>query len=404
MEINVKNHVNTNRAALHRGFVSLEVLGALVIVAMAGLFGAEKYSDYLDEQEWVVAARHASQFNEAAKQYIADHRDELFNQALPYRITPSLLIKNGYLQQGFAEKNGLGQQYVTGVVKNSAKGQPALQALTCSVQGDALSEKGMRRIAAQITGMGGFVDEKNIATGAYGGWTSQPRDFGLDCRHGHIAIALSPEILGSVLQESDRLYRFQVKHKPELNRMHTHIDMGGYNLNNANTVNAKKGIYSEEINAGGNIKTQGGWLITQHGKGWLNEAHGGGFYMNDNDWIRSVNNKGIYTGGQLKGGTVRADGRLSVGEFLQLDGTAQPGWGCSPNGLVGRTPEGALLSCQNGRWTSGASLQQRECKQMGNWGGRDFREYRCPVGWYAAGLKFVGHQREESAYVITCCK
>ncbi|WP_290605629.1 shufflon system plasmid conjugative transfer pilus tip adhesin PilV [Arsenophonus sp. ENCA] len=127
--------------------------------------------------------------------------------------------------------------------------------------------------------------------------------------------------------------------------------------------------------------------------------------MNDNDWIRSVNNKGIYTGGQLKGGTVRADGRLSTDEFLHLGekNAVQPGWGCSPNGLVGRTPEGALLSCQNGRWTSGASLQQRECKQMGNWGGRDFREYRCPVGWYAAGLKFVGHQHEESAYVITCC-
>lgn len=201
----------------------------------------------------------------------------------------------------------------------------------------------MRRIAAQITGMDGFVDEKNIANGAYGGWTSQPRDFGLDCRHGHIAIALSSEILGSVLQESDRLYRFKVKHKPELNRMYTYIDMGGNNLNNTNAVNAKNGHYSEEINTGGNIKTQGGWMITQHGKGWLNEAHGGGFYMDDNDWIRSVNNKGIYTGGQLKGGTVRADGRLFTGEFLQLDGTAQPSWGCNPNGLVGRTPEGALL-------------------------------------------------------------
>ncbi|ATW34833.1 hypothetical protein BJP43_10640 (plasmid) [Candidatus Williamhamiltonella defendens] len=181
----------------------------------------------MDEQEWGVAARHASQFNEASKQYIADHRDELLlNQPLPYRITPSLLIKNGYLQPGFAEKNSLGQQYVTGVVKSRQKNAPALQALTCSVQGETLSEKGMRRISAQINGMGGFVDEKNIANGAYGGWTSQPRDFGLDCRHGHIAIALSSEILGSVLQESDRLYRFQVKHRPELNRMHTAIDMG----------------------------------------------------------------------------------------------------------------------------------------------------------------------------------
>lgn len=341
----VKNR--NKKQAIHKGFVSLEVLGALVIVAMAALFGAEKYSEYLDEQEWKVTATHASQFNEAAKQYIADHRDELLNQPLPYRITPSLLIKNGYLQQGFAEKNGLGQQYITGVVKNSLKNPPALQALTCSVQGDTLSEKGMRRIAAQITGMGGYLDEKNIANGAYGGWTSQPRDFGLDCRHGHIAIALSTEILGSVLQESDRLYRFKVNHKPELNRMYTDIDMGSNNLNNANTVNAN----------------------------------------------------------QLKGGTVRADSRLSTGEFLHLGekNAVQPGWECSPNGLVGRTPEGALLSCQSGLWASGASLQQRECKQMGNWGGRDFSEYRCPVGWYAAGLKFVGHQHQESAYVITCC-
>nr|WP_050747957.1 shufflon system plasmid conjugative transfer pilus tip adhesin PilV [Sodalis glossinidius] len=61
--------------------------------------------------------------------------------------------------------------------------------------------------------------------------------------------------------------------------MYTYIDMGGNNLNNTNAVNAKNGHYSEEINTGGNIKTQGGWMITQHGKGWLNEAHGGGFYM-----------------------------------------------------------------------------------------------------------------------------
>ncbi|MBG6243561.1 MAG: shufflon system plasmid conjugative transfer pilus tip adhesin PilV, partial [Candidatus Symbiopectobacterium sp. Dall1.0] len=176
------------------------------------------------------------------------------------------------------------------------------------------------------------------------------------------------------------------KHRPELNRMHTDIDMGGNNLNNANTVNAKNGHYSEEINAGGNIKTQGGWLITQHGKGWLNEAHGGGFYMDDNDWIRSVNNKGIYTGGQLKGGTVRADGRLSTGEFLHLDekNAVQPGWGCSPNGLVGRTPEGALLSCQNGQWRAiSPNLQMVRAETTAyRW---PHATARCP-----AGKKLVG--------------
>ncbi|QBY46419.1 shufflon system plasmid conjugative transfer pilus tip adhesin PilV (plasmid) [Arsenophonus nasoniae] len=352
----MKKTIKKKKPEIHRGFVSLEIMGALVVVALAALLGAEKYSDYLDEQEWVVAARHAGQFNEAAKQYIADHRDELLNKPLPYRITPSLLIKNGYLQQGFAEKNGLGQQYVTGVVKNSAKSQPALQALTCSVQGNALSEKGMRRIAAQINGMGGYVDEKNIAIGAYGGWTSQPRDFGLDCRYGHIAIALSSEILGSVLQESDRLYRFQVKHKPELNRMNTAIDMGGNNLNNTNAVNAKEGVFSKTVTANGDIKSQGGWLVTQDNKGWMNSKHRGGFYMSDDEWIRAVNNKSIYTGGQLKGGTVRADGRLSTGDFLQLEKVVVEGSSCPSNGLVSRDVKGALLSCQTGRWTKTTGL------------------------------------------------
>ncbi|WP_290603633.1 shufflon system plasmid conjugative transfer pilus tip adhesin PilV, partial [Arsenophonus sp. ENCA] len=203
----------------------------------------------------------------------------------------------GYLQRGFAEKNGFGQQYVTGIVKNSAKGQPALQALTCSVQGDTLSEKGMRRIAALINGMGGYVDEKNIATGAYGGWTSQPRDFGLDCRHGHIAIALSSEILGSVLQESDRLYRFQVKHKPELNRMHTHIDMGGNNLNNAATLNSQR----------------------------------------------------------LNTDTVYAKGRIETNEVIGLTNSHVAGTRCTTTGDISRDENGGLLSCQQGVWSGAES-------------------------------------------------
>ncbi|WP_426911393.1 shufflon system plasmid conjugative transfer pilus tip adhesin PilV, partial [Serratia bockelmannii] len=77
------------------------------------------------------------------------------------------------------------------------------------------------------------------------------------------------------------------------------------------------------MGAHGEGRSTGGGLITNHGKGGLTDDHGGGLYMDDNDWSRSVNNKGIYTGGQLNGGSVRADGRASVGEYLQLDGQAQ---------------------------------------------------------------------------------
>lgn len=46
----------------------------------------------------------------------------------------------------------------------------------------------------------------------------------------------------------------------------------------------------------------------------------------------------------------------------------------------------------------------RDCIQIGNYDGRDFKEHRCPLNWYVAGLQFVGHQNQESAYVITCCQ
>ncbi|MGE2102975.1 shufflon system plasmid conjugative transfer pilus tip adhesin PilV [Escherichia coli] len=114
-------------------------------------------------------------------------------------------------------------------------------------------------------------------------------------------------------------------------------------------------------------------IITRNSKGWLNETHGGGFYMSDGSWVRSVNNKGIYTGGQVKGGTVRADGRLYTGEYLQLERTAVAGASCSPNGLVGRDNTGAILSCQSGTWgTIGGKLKVTQLSTTGYLGQFDF--------------------------------
>lgn len=59
----------------------------------------------------------------------------------------------------------------------------------------------------------------------------------------------------------------------------------------------------------------------------------------------------IISSDQVKGATVASTGRMTVGEFLQISGTATAGAGCSPNGLQGRTSEGAILSCVNGVWT-----------------------------------------------------
>ncbi|EPM2184104.1 shufflon system plasmid conjugative transfer pilus tip adhesin PilV, partial [Escherichia coli] len=202
--------------------------------------------------------------------------------------------------------------------------------------GQTIKEEGLRSVAGQLPGLGGFISKNGTATGAFGAWTDKPGDYGLTCSTGHIAVVMS----GDDLQESDRLYRFQVAGRPELNQMHTAINMGGNNINNTGNINGQSATLK------GDITSEDGWLITRNNKGWMNITHGGGFTMTDSQWIRAVNGKGITTtgeikGGKVSGGTVRSDGRLSTGEYLQLDKTATAGTKCSPDGLVGRTSTGA---------------------------------------------------------------
>jgi hypothetical protein len=49
-------------------------------------------------------------------------------------------------------------------------------------------------------------------------------------------------------------------------------------------------------------------------------------------------------------GNLDADGQINANTFVYINGKANVGWGCSPNGLQGRTSEGAILSCVNGVW------------------------------------------------------
>ena len=142
---------------------------------------------------------------------------------------------------------------------------------------------------------------------------------------------------------------------------------------------------SGSLNVGGNTNTAGetytgGWFRTRGDTGWYSEKWGGGWYMSDGTWIRAYSNKNVYTAGQLRGGSIQSDGdmnaagnasvnggvytnylqtngRLSVGEFVQINSVANVGWGCGPNGLIGRDASGGILSCQSGVWSSSSSLK-----------------------------------------------
>jgi len=59
----------------------------------------------------------------------------------------------------------------------------------------------------------------------------------------------------------------------------------------------------------------------------------------------------------VAGATVRAQTRISAGEYLQVGALAAEGNACEAQGLIGRGVDGNLLSCHQGRWQlSGASF------------------------------------------------
>ncbi|HBB9845363.1 TPA: shufflon system plasmid conjugative transfer pilus tip adhesin PilV [Escherichia coli] len=316
-----------------KGFILLEILAGLIVIGIATPMIYSEIEDWLNEQLYQSAALHADEYNNAIKNYVADKTSSLSSKT----ITVNELIQQGYLNNGFS-RSPFGHSYITGIRKNNLSGR--LEALTCTTGGQDIKEDGLRRIAGQINGLGGFMLQNNSVTGAFGGWTDLGSNYQITCNKGHIAMRMA----GKDLEESDRLYRYSVQGRPDLNRMHTGIDMNNNSITNINEASGKNARFSGDV-------TSNRWL----------HPNGGGFTMTDSQWIRAVNNKGITTEGELKGGkvsggTVRSDGRLSTGEYLQLEKTATAGASCSPNGLVGRDSTGAILSCQSGVWrTSGSS-------------------------------------------------
>lgn len=114
-------------------------------------------------------------------------------------------------------------------------------------------------------------------------------------------------------------------------------------------MNSAGNIYaSNDISASGNIS-------------------GNGVYGN---YVQSSGN--IYSKGYIQGdgnitssSQIIANSRLTTNEYVQINGYAYQGNGCSPNGLQGRAPDGSLLSCVNGVWSKAGGSTWQACRTCG---------------------------------------
>ncbi|ENE1198159.1 shufflon system plasmid conjugative transfer pilus tip adhesin PilV [Salmonella enterica] len=343
------------------GFAMTSVAVALLIVMMMATMASGYMSDYLKSRQWQLMAAQTSRFTQAVESYTGRYYTSALASATttrPVIVTAQMLKNTGFLPAGFRENNSNGQQLQALLIRN-AQHEELLQGLVITTGGQPLPYKALRQISLEIsTGLGGYIRDGRTATGAMNSWTVPLAGFGTRGGNGHIAVLLSPETLTGAREDSDRLYRFQVNGRPELNKMHTSIDMGGNNLNSAGVVNGRYGnfdvsvVSNGPVTAGGDIRSTGGWIISRHGRGWMDETHGGGLYMSDNDWLRILNNKGLYTGGEIRGGQLRSDGNVSVAGVLELEKINVVGTHCPKDGDVSRTAIGASLSCQSGIWRS----------------------------------------------------
>ncbi|ALX97504.1 hypothetical protein AV650_28540 (plasmid) [Serratia fonticola] len=116
--------------------------------------------------------------------------------------------------------------------------------------GQDIAFKGQRYIAQNTSALGD-ISIPPILHGAGGGWQVNLSSLGLSGQSGHLVAYLTSDVLAGGAEESDRLYRFKVNGRPDLNKMHTAIDMGANDVNNANNITAN-----------GDIRSNSGWLIT----------------------------------------------------------------------------------------------------------------------------------------------
>lgn len=249
----------------------------------------------------------------------------------------------------------------------------------------------MGKVLREIGRDGGLNKNKGNIIGTSGGWSADSTLFPI----------LSDKVnyVGSAVGTLSGAYYVYLRRDGTL-PMTGDLNMDGHNIKNINNLTATGSIITngnisgKDINASGVIKSggdifSGGWLKSTTGFGdqiLIGGDDQGRDYeiklktkglplvihddYNSTDYTilrtygsfqalgnitaskttTNTSSGNITAAGNVKGATLEATGRATVGEFIQLNGQATVGATCSSNGLQGRTSAGENLSCINGVW------------------------------------------------------
>ncbi|WJJ55131.1 tail fiber domain-containing protein [Xanthomonas phage RTH11] len=95
-----------------------------------------------------------------------------------------------------------------------------------------------------------------------------------------------------------------------------------FSINSAGNANIANGlVVSGRMDVGNQLYVNAGWVRSQQsGTGWYHEAHGGGIFMQDSQWVRTYNNKGFLIAGAAgNDGGLRMEGTSPTVTFYDTD-------------------------------------------------------------------------------------
>jgi type II secretory pathway pseudopilin PulG len=409
--------VVANSSRRQQGFALLELSIALIIIVGLAVLGIRLQMDSTQREqnartgEWLrVVAKGAIAYQKAnASALLA-----AATPTTPATASPAQLAS--LLPPGLSATSPQGHSYS---VRWFEKSTGKLEGLVVLQGGESLRGLSLIQVASAAGGGAGYVDPLNPAVGKapQRAWQVDLSAWGGSPGAGNPLYALFYDTEAAD-NTNDYLNRTLVAGKPELNRMSTAIDMNGNAVANASTVDASGGVKAASIAIGradfgatpypyetiqlqpsanlriasgsnelavfgndfrtqfrGDVSTPGtvagstlagtnvrgsevyadGWFRSNGQGGWYSEAYGGGWHMTDPTWIRAYNNKSIYTAGEMRAGTVSAEGRLSSND-LKLNRIETEGAGCGETGVTARAWDGKLLSCTNGVWKGSGGI------------------------------------------------
>jgi len=112
--------------------------------------------------------------------------------------------------------------------------------------------------------------------------------------------------------------------------------------NNGASVVTNGTVQGGYVNSTGNVNAQNALTVNGGSAGWINNQGNGAVAQ-------------TFTGNALGANWIWSNGSIQAGYQMQLGtagGSANVGWGCSPNGAIAANANGSgqLLSCVNGTW------------------------------------------------------